>query len=231
MSPNQISGISSSADTGLLFSETGGAWGAGSVPQLPTNADQAAPPSVGAISCSTSNGCTAAGTYDAATGASVATADAAGSAATGGGREPYVVRHTSAGWSRAIELTPPVPTRAQILVGIRTLLAADRQGASAARGHTRFTSAVRAFTALEAGTITIRWTAKAGRRNVLVARVAARVTKPITIKLHIRVTKAGASLLRTSRTLRVTDQVVFTPVASAAVRASDSFKLAAHRFG
>ncbi len=136
-----------------------------------------------------------------------------------------MVRQTSSGWSQAVELTPPVPAREQVLASIRAVLSADRR-AVAARGHKRFTGAARSFTALEAGAITIRWTGRAGRRKVLVAQATAKIASPTTIKLRIRVTKAGAALLETSRTLPVTDQVVFTPVGLAAVRASDSFKLA-----
>ncbi len=223
-----LGGIGASADTGLLFSETSGTWGPGSVPQLPANATQAAPAVVGAVSCSISSGCIAAGTYDAAASATVAAAAGGGSAAASGGMEPYVVRRTSSGWSRAVELTPPAATRAQVLATIRSLLSADR-GAAASRGHKRFTGAVRSFTALEPGRIAVRWTARVGRSSVLVAQAGAKIAKPTTTKLHIRVTKAGAALLRASRTLRVTDRVVFTPVASAAVRASDSFKLASYR--
>jgi hypothetical protein len=229
VSDGGLAGIGAAADTGLLFSETDGVWSPGSLPQLPTNANQASPPVVGAISCSIVNGCIAAGTYDATPDGSVAAAAAAGSAAASGVSEPYVVRRTAIGWSRAIELMPPAPTRAEILAAIRVLLSGDRRGAAAARGHKQYTGAVRSFTALEAGKITVRWTARVGRRRVLVAKAAAKITKPATIKLHIRVPKAGATLLRTSRTIKVTDRVVFTPLALAAVRASDSFRLAGSR--
>ncbi len=224
-----LGGIGANADTGLLFSETNGTWTTGSVPQLPSNASQAAPPVVGAISCSSSSGCIAAGTYDATAGASVATAAAAGSAAGSGGLEAYVVRRTAAGWSQATELTPPAPTRGQILDGIRTLLSADRRSATAARGHKRSTIAARSYSALEAGRITLRWSVKVERRSVLVAQAAAKIAKPTRIKLNIRVTRAGAALMSTSRAIRVTDQATFKPVGSATVRASDSFKLAGSR--
>lgn len=227
--PNQISGISAAADTGVLFSETNGIWATGSVPQLPANAAQAATPVVGSISCSTSNGCVAVGTYDALPSASAASAAAVGSATATGGKEPYVVSRASSGWSRAIELTPPTPTRAQLLASIRLVLLADRR-ATAARGNKRFTGTVRVFTALEAGTITIRWTTRSGRRNVLVAQAMAQIAKATTVKLHIRITKAGTSLLRTGRTIRVIDRVAFNPATAAAVRTSGSFKLTGLRY-
>jgi hypothetical protein len=231
-------GAGSRANQGLLHvfalgtdkgaSETDGVWGPASVPELPANAMQA-PPVVGAIACSISNGCIVAGTYDAEADASVASASAVGSAAAASGPEPYLVRRTATGWSRATQLMPPAPTRAQILAAIRVLLSGDRHGAAAARGHKRYAGGLRPFAALEAGKVAVRWTSRVGRRSVLVARAAAKITNPATIKLHIRVTKAGATLLRTSRTIKVADRVVFTPVGLAVIRASDSFRLAGSR--
>lgn len=216
-----LGGISASADTGVLFSQTNGTWSLGSVPDLPANATQATSPTVGAVSCAAANGCVATGTYEAA---SSATTAAAGGSATRSPKRAYFDRHTSTGWSRAVELTPLAPTHAQILAGIRALLKADR-AAAVARDHKRFRGATRSFTALEAGTITVRWTTKAGR-HVLLAAASAKIASPTTIKLHIRITNAGGTLLRPRRVIGVTDQVAFTPVASRPIRAHDSFKLA-----
>lgn len=223
----ELSSISADADTGVLYTETGGVWGPAGVPELPANAAQA-PPVVGAVSCSISNGCIAAGTYDATSDGSLAVGATPRSSAAGSANEPYVVVRTTTGWSRAVELTPPAPTRAQVLATIRALLTADR-GAAAVREHKRFNGAVRSFTALEDGTIAVRWTHKVGHRSVLVARAGAKIAKPGTITLHIRTTDAGARLLRKSHTIEVTDEVIFTPVASAAVRASDRLTLSGTR--
>jgi hypothetical protein len=223
-----LGGIGSSADTGVLFSETSGTWGPGSVPQLPANALQSGPPTVNAVSCSTSGGCIAAGTYEAAPSASIASAAVGGSEAAIGGKQRYVVMRTPSGWSQAVELTAPGPASPQVLASIRALLSADRR-AAASRGHIRRTGVTGAFTALEAGAVSIRWTAKVRRSKVLVAQAAANISKPTVIKLHIRFTKAGAALLRTNRKFHVTDQVVFTPVDASALRASDSFRLVGRR--
>lgn len=221
-SPGVLTGIGVSDDVWLLYSETGGTWSQGEVPQLPLNAMGGSVLST--VSCSVADKCTAVGMYTAAPGGgSIA-------AARGGSTEPYVVSRTRGRWARAVELTLPPATRARILATIRSLLRADRRaaarsGGAAAKAPRPFKVAVRSYVAPEAGKITVQWRCRHDRRKVIVAQARMTATGAATIKLHIRMTTAGAALLRAQRRIRVVDVIAFRPTNRAAVEASDSFTL------
>jgi hypothetical protein len=73
--------------------------------------------------------------------------------------------------------------------------------------------------ALTPGTLRIRWTAKPKRRTEVVASVPAAFTAPVARALTLRVTRAGARLLRSRRRVAVTVTASFTPTGGTAVRA------------
>lgn len=203
---------STGKEESLLITESGGSWSESPM-QLPSNAG--AEQEIGGLSgascplSSSNNDCTTAGQYE----------------DSGGNFEAFAATENSNGtWGTSTELAVPAASTAELELTLPAVLKPGGKNATIPR-IVKLRGFSFQYVAVEAGTLTISWTARDHGHLRVIADVTDRPngTKTITAKVHL--TAIGRKLLQGAKKVVVHTKAQFNPSSGPGVSATETFTL------
>lgn len=194
---------------GLLLAEVNGVWQTGLESPLPRNAARVQYAAANQSDCTAAGACTVIGQYNDGRGKVLG----------------YMLSEHGGSWGRATELLLPPPTAHEARLSLAAILRPSGHKARLAQVR-KSHGFVYAYRAVEAGTATTAWYARQSGRRLLIASGRVRVKSAGSAKLELRLTRAGARLLRDARHVHVSVVAEFAPrTKQRAQRAVASFTL------